>query len=448
MKNFLLGLTLSMLSLVSAQKPVKLKAKIHPPQNYPWSVLYQLKDLKQNYINNKRQNKDSLFIYNMSQLTPGMYLLMYDMNQHNYVYFIYNNEPINLEIYPHQHNKIMISRSKENKVFLPYAGKHNLWVSKINQIEKKLILGELTPKDRTDYLKYTGKLKALQQKALNQSKGLLAHKYIKNMAEYYPANLTNAAKYFEERKEHFFDQVDFNDKDLQNSNILINKINAYIFALNPPKNPKTKHLVYFKRIKSILPLIKNQTYKNNLIYSLTSSFVNVDGRVSKMLIDKYIKHMPAETQKKFDVHKILDLIGLTIGEKAPDFNFDDLAGQQRHLYQLTSKKPYNLLIFWSSTCPHCLRAMPKIRELMKNRKDFNVIAIGLESDKEPWLTEHLKYPNFYHGIKLKKWENPIVKTYGIHATPTFFILNNKNEIIAEPYEVKDLEQWLKTHPKR
>jgi thiol-disulfide isomerase/thioredoxin len=246
--------------------------------------------------------------------------------------------------------------------------------------------------------------------------------------------------------QHYFDGLDFNDKDLQHSNILINKINTYVFEINPPQNPKIKHLEYLKRIEHILPKIKDSSYRDNVIFSLTSSFVNIDGRVSKLLIDKYIKKMPPAEQNKINLQGILDQIGLTIGETAPNFNFHDLKGHQYTLYNITPKKPYTLLIFWSATCPHCLHAMPKVKKMMAKRQDFNVVAIGLESEKYPWSSEHQYYPDFYHGLKLQKWENPIVKLYGLHATPTFFILNNKNEIIAEPYVVEDLKTWLEAHP--
>jgi len=423
-----------------------LKVKMHPAKTYPWSVLYQLKDVKQDYVDNKQQNKDSLFVYKMKNLPSGMYLLMYDMDSKNFVYFIYNHENVNMDIYPADHNKILINKSKENKVFLPYGGQRDLLVAKMNDLEKKLSKEQLSADDKKQFLDLKKSLKKLQKKYLNKSKGLLAHKYIRNLSEYYPDIELPAKTYFKDKMQHYFDGLDFNDKDLQHSNILINKINNYVFEINPPKNSKTKHLEYLKRIEQILPKIKDSIYRDNVIFSLTSSFINIDGRVSKTLIDKYIKKMPPAEQKKINLQGILDQIGLTIGETAPDFNFQDLKENKYTLYNITQKKPFTLLIFWSATCPHCLHAMPKIEKMMKNRKDFNVVAIGLESEKYPWSSEHQYYSDFYHGLKLQKWENPIVKQYGLHATPTFFILNDKNEIIAEPYVVEDIKTWLEAYP--
>jgi len=420
----------------------ELSVRLNPPKNYPWVVLYRLNNVKQNYVDNKQLNQDSLFVFDMSKQPSGMYLLMYDMDARNFIYFLHNNEDISLNVYPKQHNKIEILKSKENKVYLPYAGQQSLLVYQLNKIENDLADNRINTKDSLQFIAYKTKLDKLQKMHEKKSKQLLAHKYIQSKYEYYPDFQSDKKAYFADKTAHYFDRLDFNDPDLKHSNIIIDKINRYVFGINPPKNPKTKHLEYMRRIESVLPKIKDSIYRNNVIFSLTSSFIPVDGRVSKMLIKKYINKMSEDEKTGFNTQSVLDQIGLTIGEQAPDFTFKDLKGHQYDLYELTKKKPYTLLVFWSATCPHCLHAMPKIQKMFQNRKDFNVVAIGLESETYPWSSEHQYYPEFYHGVKMKKWDNPIVKTYSLHATPTFFVLNSKNEIIAEPYEVKDIQEFL------
>ncbi len=423
-----------------------LQVHIYPAKQYPWTVLYELKDVKQSYINNKQQNKDSLFVYNLKGRKPGLYLLMYDMNPNNFVYFIYNNETVSLNVYPFENNRIEVIKSNENKVFLPYRKSFLKITAALHRIEKKLFNKTANHNDAIQYKNLKKQLDSLQQKTQTHAKGLLAEKYIKNMQRFFPDSLLPTETYINLKDKHFFDYLNFNDNDLQRSNIIIDLINDYVFSFNPPQNPQTQHLEYLKKIERILPLINNRNYRNNIIFSLTTSFVNTDGRVSKLLIDKYIKKMTPEEQKQINLQNILDEIGLSIGEQAPDFEFTDLNEKKHTLYQYTAQKPYTLLIFWSATCPHCLHAMPKIKKLMQARPDFTVVAIGLESEKYPWSSEHQYYPEFVHGLKLQKWDNPIVKTYHIKATPTFFVLNNRNEIIAEPYEVKNLEAFLKANP--
>lgn len=432
--------------LLNLQAQDSLVVKLHPAKSYPWTILYQLKDVRQFYIDNKKQNKDSTFIYSLKGLPKGMYVLMYDMQPGHYVYFIYNNESIELDLFPRDSQIFKVSQSKENAIYLPYIDKQKALVNRLNILEDLKANNKLSNEDMLLFKDLKRQLNKLQQDYLSKSKDLLAHKYIKAMDEYYPdINLPSSA-YFKEKSQNYLSNLDFNDKDLQHSNILIDKVNHYVFSINPPSNPKTKHLEYLNRIDTVIKRIEAISYKNNLIVSLTQSFIRVDGRVSKYLIEHYIKKMPEDFQYQIGLQNIIDQIGLTIGEQAPDFSFKNFNENGFQLKQIIPKKPYTLLVFWSSTCPHCLRAMPKIKDMFKERTDFNVVAIGLESEKYSWSEEQAKYPDFYHGIKLQKWQNPIVKLYGIHATPTFFIIDNQGQIIAQPYEVKDIEDWLKNHP--
>ena len=438
-----IALLIILLSLGISSFGQQLTVKLIPADKYPFLVLYKLQDVKQSYIDNKKADENGNFVFDMSKQKPGVYMLMYDTNPRNLVYFLYNNEDVSLKIYPEKENRIDILKSEENTIYLPYVINQDFYTSKLNNIEKLLSKGKIKSNDKKYFVKLKKALDSIQNKFEKASEGLLANKYIKSMYTYYPDSISDKKTYFAEKRKHYFDRINFNDKDLQHSNVIIKKINDYVININTPVMPKTRHLEFMNRIKEILPKIKDENYRNNVIMSLATSFVNTDGRVSKVLINDYIKKMPEKYQKMINTDNLLREIGLLIGETAPDFSFKDI-NKSYKLYDITKKKPYTLLVFWSATCPHCLRAMPKIQELMKNRTDFNVVAIGLESENTPWADEHQYYPEFIHGIKLKKWDNPIVDLYQLQATPTFFILNNKNEIIAIPYEVDDLKKVLKT----
>ena len=64
-------------------------------------------------------------------------------------------------------------------------------------------------------------------------------------------------------------------------------------------------------------------------------------------------------------------------------------------------------------------------------------------DKKKSKVEEIKnYPDFTHVIGLGMWENPIVKTYGVAATPMYFLLSSSKVIMAKPYAYEDLEVVL------
>jgi len=444
--NVYLFLFVFYFSTLNAQD--SLKVRINPPNQFTWSILYQLKDIKQNYINNKQINQDSLFSYDLTGKEPGVYLLMYDMNPKNFVYFIYNNEPVSLEVFPFENNQINVLASKENKLYIPFDKKQKKLNSSLQKIEEKLFNNTISQTDKELFIQLKKKYDSLHAVYESKSKNLLAENLIKNSRTYYPDSIYPLEKYLELKELHFFDYLDFYDKDVQHSNIIIDKINDYVFNFNMPKKAEDKHLKYLKKIERVLKLIKDENYRNNIILSLTLSFVDVDGRVTKLLIEKYIKKMSEEIQNQIDLDKLLDKIGLTIGEKAPNFTFQDAKGQKYSLYEITSSKPYTLLVFWSSTCSHCLTSLPKVSQLIENQPDLKAIAIGLENEKYTWSAEHLNYPGFIHGFKLQKWNNPVAKTYHIKSTPTYFILNNKNIIVDISYKVKDIQAFFKRHLKR
>jgi thiol-disulfide isomerase/thioredoxin len=417
------------------------KAKIHPDNQYTWSILYQLQDFKNVYIENKQPDSTGVFKYNMQGKTPGEYIMLYDMNQQKKVFFIFNNEDIELEVFPDQNHKIEIIHSKENKIYLPFSGKRDYLVSVLDDFEKQLEEKKrLIYPDRAIFKDFKKKLLALQKNYIKKSEGLMANHLIKNSEEYYGDISLDADSYFNDKLTHYFDHFDINDPMVTKSHLLSDKVFKYILKIHPPTDPSTAKEEYLSRVKKVWHLIKDEKVKQDMILSLIQAFVNVNGQVSKALIENYYKQFPPEVRSKLNINNVLNDIGLLEGETAPDFEFTDL----KNRYSLSNiKSDHILLIFWSATCPHCLKSMPKIQEFMKNKKDWKVVAIGLERGKSDWIKEHYFYPDFIHGVFINpenKWDQEIIKKYYIHSTPSFFILDKNKKIIAKPYEVEDVKK--------
>jgi len=117
-------------------------------------------------------------------------------------------------------------------------------------------------------------------------------------------------------------------------------------------------------------------------------------------------------------------------------------GKSFTLSKMKDAKNYNL-IFWSSTCSHCLKEVPALYEELKNYPTTKVLAYGLEDDKDNWEKVSATMPNFTHVLGLQKWENEYVKTFNIQRTPTYFILDNENRIVAKPETYEEVLEFLK-----
>ena len=99
-----------------------------------------------------------------------------------------------------------------------------------------------------------------------------------------------------------------------------------------------------------------------------------------------------------------------------------------------------VLVFWSTTCGHCLDEIPQLQNFIQSqeKEKLKVVAIALEEDSTEWVKLKVKYPDFIHVYGEGKWDNDIGNSYGVAATPTYFILNKNKEFIAKPENIEAL----------
>lgn len=127
-----------------------------------------------------------------------------------------------------------------------------------------------------------------------------------------------------------------------------------------------------------------------------------------------------------------------IGGQFPECNFTDNVKHTKAKKLSDIKSKQKLVMFYSSTCPHCVAEFPKMIESYDRLKKNGIELIGLsidsdlstfnsEADKLPWITD----------TELGGWDSSYVKKYNIHGTPTFFLLDADNKIIAKPRNFED-----------
>lgn len=111
---------------------------------------------------------------------------------------------------------------------------------------------------------------------------------------------------------------------------------------------------------------------------------------------------------------------------------------------LDIKADKKIIIFWASTCSHCETELPKIIEKYKAIKALNgeVIAFSLDSEKAAY-EDKVKMLPWINDSELKGWNSSFSETYNIHATPSYFILDSANKIIAKPDHAVDVISYLK-----
>ena len=136
-------------------------------------------------------------------------------------------------------------------------------------------------------------------------------------------------------------------------------------------------------------------------------------------------------------------VNTEIGAAFPNYIFNRASNTKaKSIYDIKADK--KIIIFWASTCSHCETDLPKIIEKYNAIKGLNVevIAFSLDSDKAAYENKMRMLP-WINDSELRGWNSSFSETYNIHATPSYFVLDSNNKIIAKPNHAADVISYLK-----
>jgi thiol-disulfide isomerase/thioredoxin len=164
------------------------------------------------------------------------------------------------------------------------------------------------------------------------------------------------------------------------------------------------------------------------------------GSVQDYTFTNHLKKIAIANGNQKMVDDIESSTRLRIGAKSPEITWE--SNGKKHALSTMEKVENYVLIFWSSTCSHCLKELPKLHEELKSYDSLKVLAIGLEDDEINWKKVSASLPNFSHAIALGKWESDYAQTFKIQSTPTYFILDSEKRFIAKPESDKEVVEFL------
>jgi len=423
-----------------------IKGSLNSTKKYSWIVLYQLKSTKQHYIADTSIVDGRFTIEFPKNASKGMYRLTYDLENNGYVDFIYNNEIITLEFDPENAlNTLVFSTSEENKLYREYLGA----INPIQNMLDSLQIGYFTIKDADQrkstnelYLNFTKNKRDIQDQFEKKSIGKLANHFIKSNNRYSAPNLVNTPQeYLNSEKKHFFDFLNFKDSVLMNATFLSEKVVNYVFHMNDSDDEAIQNMLYKKAVNEVMEIISDDFVKSEILTSLLYAFAQIENNtLTHYLIDDFYNKLPPSYISSELIADIKSRIKLAVGNNAPEITWTE-NGTEKKLSEINNADNY-VLVFWSTTCSHCLDEIPKFYDYINNKSEVHVIAIALEENRNGFDKYTSTYTKWTNILGLKKWENSIAKTYDINATPTYFILDKNKKIIAKPEYFEDVKGFL------
>lgn len=437
LKYLITLLILGVFTSIEAQKTIS--GTFSPAEEYTWVIAYYLKPGSQVYEVDTAIKNGAFTLQMPEDAKTGMYRIVYGVPQEEFYFDVIYDGKKDIVLTFNANEGIKFKTSFENQLFQDYF-------KKVATLEQKIIdYYKNQEADKSDFISLTKELKGVQKKYLEKSKNTIAHNFIAANNPYIPSKTETLESYVTHRKKQYFTTLDFKNPVLQASNFLTDKVLNYVLTALPlkPLSPEDTELEMQKNIRIAAYYIEgaNPIFSTTVFYNLWLQLsASKFNETADFLYSNYLKSLAKENSQPEIIESIEVHNRLRIGALAPEITWKE-AGITKKLSTL-EESPNYLLVFWSSTCSHCLEQLPKIHKALENNTNTKVIAVGLEDTPGFWKIEIPKLKDFTHVISLGKWESKYAELYAITGTPSYFILDKDKKIVAKPEEYEEVISFL------
>lgn len=419
-----------------------IKGKFSPAEDYNVALLYKVTPTLSEYITSSEVDQDGSFGFQLDSLaTKGMYRIVYAIPQEDYNFDVIYNKTEDIELTFNSETGASFLASSENKLMASYTNSMSMITQSIgNYFRKKsedtLALKTIFKTQRDTQLNFE-----------NAAEDMVSLQFIKANKPYIPENFEDVKTYVANLKTHYFDYIDFDNETLQSSSFLEERMLNYVFGMSSETedditNYKNNIDVFCNAMKDV-----SNEIKRILLVDLWQQMVDLGFEdVANYIAETYLMDIAVTLNDQELLHGLLLYKNTSIGVKAPDFSFEIIEDEKpitTKLSGLDVAESY-VIVFWSSTCSHCLDEIPQLQTYLKTKAEglVQVVAIGLEDEPYKWKDLTYDYPEFIHVYGEGKWDNEIGDAYGVSSTPSYFVLNKGKEIIAKPEDFEALKDFF------
>lgn len=253
-------------------------------------------------------------------------------------------------------------------------------------------------------------------------------------------------EYLDWMKNHYFDNVDFNDSRLLYCNVFADRVGGFLRDFFP----QTAEGLISACDQVLAKTEAYPDYNVWAVVNLTRLFEGEDWQpgatVFVHLVDKYQQpgQQPwldvatqSRLQYKADVWR-----PCLLGNQAPELR---LFNDEQVLVDLKSiDAPLTMLVFYSPLCEHCQAQLP---EIYKNYQDFKekglkCVAVSTEANREIWLDFIKKQGWDWTNLIETVEKSPVEKAYAAFNLPVIYLLDKDKKIVGRRVKTKELASSL------
>lgn len=248
-----------------------------------------------------------------------------------------------------------------------------------------------------------------------------------------------------------FREIDYTDPRLYKSGLLGDVIESHFWLIE--NSGRSLDSMYIEMNKSIDHMIENLIVDEKKLNEITEYLFKLLEKRSLFTSSEYLAIKLLSEQSCIlnnDVGSQLERYrAMKIGNTAHDFAFkkDCIApgytpdNMPQKLSDLKSK--YSVVVFGAGWCPQCPEELSKIARLYEKWKkhSIEVVFVSLDEDEKIFNSFAGVFP-FISICDYQKWESPIVQSYHVFATPTIYLLDDKQQILLRPNSINHLDSWV------
>ena len=248
-------------------------------------------------------------------------------------------------------------------------------------------------------------------------------------------------------KEHYFDNINFNDERLLRSSIIANKIYEYLNKLTHPDIDSTINSTDF---------IIEKSKENDKVYKYVISMLFDMYRRSRIITDEnvfvylaenyYLKDKTPWISDEFKevLKKNIELRKPSlIGEVAPEIDMENDKGKLISLNEIQNR--HVIIYFYNTDCEICKMVTPELNNFYRIIEDRGVSIIGIFTgdNKDVWQT-YIKDKNLSNWINVwdAKNKSKYRELFNINGTPMIFLLDEDRKILAKKITVEQLMNYF------
>ena len=434
---------------------------------------------KMYYNDTTRADANGLVEFKGVETKPGgIYAVVFPDNK---TYFeVVVNEPI-IEMstsYSNPIKNMKVIVSKENTAFYGYMKFVSETQAKLGKLteEKKVAKSDKEEEKISDEIQLIREdADRFKSKYLTDNKDLFAAKVLRTSDEIKVPEFKDDEGNMDDKKrykyyhDHYLDNVDLMDDRLLRTPVLNQKITTYIEKITPQIpdsicaaiNYLTSKTSDTSLIYKYIIQYSTNTYQNSDIMGMDAVFI--------CIAEDYYSQGKAFWLDEEKTKEIVDMYNvrknLIVGATADNIKLMDIDSNWQALYDVKSK--YTVLVFWTPTCGHCKKEIPKLHDFYKvwKPKGVEVYSVVTEFENDKWpefVKEHgLDWINVSDNPEINKNAYKYIaegKTtltslnyrdyWDIFSTPHYYLLDENKVIIAKKIGPDQLPDFIEKHELR